>query len=51
MQTYICKVAEENGQLVLVFDPQVLADLGWTEGDNIEWDIRDDAIVVRKALI
>lgn len=49
MKTYTGKVAEENGELVLVFDPQMLEDLGWTEGDEIIWDIRDDAVVIRKA--
>jgi len=47
--TYTGKVAEENGELVLVFDPQMLVDLGWTEGDNIIWEIRDDAVVIRKS--
>jgi formylmethanofuran dehydrogenase subunit D len=47
-KTYTARVAEENGELVLVFDPQMLKDLGWHEGDEIEWDTRDDAIVVRK---
>ena len=41
-------VAEEDGELVLVFDPQMLVDLGWVEGDTIIWDIRDDAIVIKK---
>jgi bifunctional DNA-binding transcriptional regulator/antitoxin component of YhaV-PrlF toxin-antitoxin module len=46
--TYQVKVAEENGQTVLVFPSNMLEDLGWTEGDTIVWDIRDDAIVVRQ---
>jgi formylmethanofuran dehydrogenase subunit D len=49
IRTYTCKVAEENGDAVLVFDPQMLEDLGWVEGDNIVWDIRPDAVVVRKS--
>jgi hypothetical protein len=48
-KTYTGRVAEENGDLVLVFDPQMLEDLGWTEGDEVIWDIRDDAVVIRKA--
>ena len=46
---YQGKVAEENGQTVLVFPPTMLVDLGWSEGDTIVWDIRDDAIVVRQS--
>ena len=49
VKTYTAKVAEENGNLVLVFPPEMLSELGWQEGDNIVWDVRDDAIVVKKA--
>jgi formylmethanofuran dehydrogenase subunit D len=48
VKTYTGKVAEEDGELVLVFDPQMLEDLGWKEGDTILWDIRDDAVVIKK---
>ena len=48
IKTYTGMVAEEDGELVLVFDPQMLVDLGWVEGDTIIWDIRDDAIVIKK---
>ena len=48
IKIYTGKVAEENGELVLVFDPQMLEDFGWKEGDTIIWDIRDDAVVIRK---
>ena len=47
-KTYTAKVAMENGEIVLVFDPTMLEDLGWTEGTNIVWEIRDDAVIVRK---
>ena len=50
VKTYTGKVAEENGELMLVFDPQMLIDLGWAPGDTIVWDIRDDAVVIRKLL-
>lgn len=46
---YTAKVAEEDGELLLVFDPQMLFDLGWNEGDEIVWEIRNDAIIARKA--
>ena len=49
IKTYTARVAAEDGKLVLVFPPEMLSELGWTEGDNIVWDIRDDAIVVKKA--
>lgn len=46
---YTAKVAEDNGEIVLVFDPQILVDLGWNEGDEIEWEIREDVIIARKS--
>lgn len=46
---YMARVAEEDGELLLVFDPRMLEDLGWNEGDEIVWEIRDDAIIARKA--
>lgn len=49
IKTYTARVAEENGELMLVFPPEMLEELGWQEGDNIVWDVRDDAIVVKKA--
>lgn len=42
---YQGQVAEEDGEIVLVFDPKMLEDLGWTEGDTIVWDIREDGVV------
>lgn len=48
VKTYMAKVAEEDGELVLVFPVEMLTELGWQEGDNIVWDVRDDAIVVKK---
>ena len=47
-KTYTAKVAEEDGEIILVFDPEMLIDLGWTEGDEIAWEIRDDAVIARK---
>ena len=48
VKIYTAKVAEEDGELILVFDPTMLTDLGWTEGDEITWEIRDDAVIARK---
>jgi hypothetical protein len=41
-------VAEEDGQLVLIFDPKMCEDLGWNPDDTIVWDIRPDGVVVMK---
>lgn len=47
-KTYTGKVAEENGELIVVFEPQMLDDLGWNEGDTIVWELRGDAVVIKK---
>lgn len=44
---------DENGELFLQFPDDLMEQLGWHEGDIIDWDI-DDAtgnITVRKAKI
>ena len=38
----------ETGELVIPLPEDLLTKLGWQEGDNIVWDVRDDAIVVKK---
>jgi hypothetical protein len=45
---YQGRVAKEDGELVLVFPASMLLDLGWQEGDSVVWDIRPDAVVVKK---
>ena len=47
-KTYTATVAEENDNLILVFDPQMMIDLNWNDGDNIEWEIRDNSVIVKK---
>jgi bifunctional DNA-binding transcriptional regulator/antitoxin component of YhaV-PrlF toxin-antitoxin module len=47
--TYHGKVAQENGRTILVFPAKMLEQLGWSEGDSIVWDIREDAVVARQA--
>lgn len=45
------EVIEENGELLLVFPPEMMADLGWEPGDTIVWDMPDDGrvLIARKA--
>ena len=45
-KSYTAEVIEDNGEYLLQFDPQMLNDLGWKEGDTIVWDIQDDAVIV-----
>lgn len=51
-KTFTAEVAQDaNGNLQLVFPITMLAELGWNEGDEIEWDTTEDGtrIVARKA--
>jgi bifunctional DNA-binding transcriptional regulator/antitoxin component of YhaV-PrlF toxin-antitoxin module len=49
-KTYVADVIEENGELMLQFPPDMLAELGWQPGDTIVWDNDDNGnIIVRKA--
>ena len=41
---------DENGDLALLFPADVLARLGWTEGDVVEWQDTPQGVLVRKSL-
>lgn len=42
-------VVEENGELLLVFNKQMIDELGWKEGDNIVWDVDEiNNVVIAK---
>jgi hypothetical protein len=43
-------VEDENGDLALLFPADVLARLGWTEGDVVEWQDTPQGVLVRKSL-
>ena len=45
-KTYTAEVIEDNGEYLLQFNPKMLDDLGWQEGDTIVWDIQPDAVIV-----
>lgn len=45
-KTWTATVVEENGEMMLVFEQQMLDYLGWHEGDNIVWDIDETNNVV-----
>lgn len=41
-KVWTTKVAEENGELVILFPPDLMQHVGWKEGDNLAWVISDD---------
>ena len=47
--SYILEVQEdENGDLFITFPDEVIEELGWEEGDILEWNLKGDGIVLSK---
>jgi bifunctional DNA-binding transcriptional regulator/antitoxin component of YhaV-PrlF toxin-antitoxin module len=47
--TYVVEVQEdENGDQFIVLPDEVIEDLGWQEGDILNWDVRGEGIVLSK---
>lgn len=47
--SYILEVQEdENGDQFIVLPDEVIEDLGWQEGDVLNWDVRGEGIVISK---
>lgn len=41
-KVWTTNVVEENGELVILFPPDLMQHVGWKEGDNLAWVISDD---------
>jgi len=49
MSSYILEVQEDDsGDLFIVFPDEVIEDLGWYEGDILNWDVKGDGIILTK---
>jgi len=47
--SYILEVQEdENGDQYIILPDEVAEDLGWQEGDILNWDVRGEGIVITK---
>lgn len=47
--SYILEVQEdENGEQYITFPDEVIEELGWQEGDILNWDVRGEGIVLSK---
>lgn len=47
--SYVLEVQEdENGDQYIVFPEEIIEDLGWQEGDLLNWDVRGEGIVISK---
>ena len=47
--SYILEVQEdENGDQYITFPDEVVEELGWQEGDVLNWDVRGTGIIITK---
>lgn len=47
--SYILEVQDnENGDQYLVLPDEVVEELGWHEGDVLDWDVRGSGIILTK---
>jgi bifunctional DNA-binding transcriptional regulator/antitoxin component of YhaV-PrlF toxin-antitoxin module len=47
--SYILEVQEdENGEQYITFPDEIIEELGWQEGDVLNWDVRGEGIVLSK---
>jgi bifunctional DNA-binding transcriptional regulator/antitoxin component of YhaV-PrlF toxin-antitoxin module len=47
--SYVLEVQEdENGDQYIVLPDEVIEDLGWQEGDVLNWDVRGNGIIISK---
>jgi len=50
MTIYTVQIEEDpdTGELILPFPPELIAELGWVEGDTLVWTINEDNTVTIK---
>lgn len=47
--SYILEIQEdENGEQYITFPDEVIEELGWQEGDILNWDVRGEGIVLSR---
>lgn len=47
--SYILEVEEdENGESFLTLPDELIEELGWQEGDVLDWDVRGNGIILTK---
>jgi bifunctional DNA-binding transcriptional regulator/antitoxin component of YhaV-PrlF toxin-antitoxin module len=50
MTEYILEVQEDDvtGELFIQFPDEIIEDLGWKEGDLLEWNLKGEGIILKK---
>ena len=48
MKSYQAQVIDQDGNLALVFSLEMMQELGWNPGDEIQWEITDTQVIVKK---
>ena len=52
MTGYIIEIQENNsGDLFIEFPDELIDELGWQEGDILNWDLKGDGIVRAKSMM
>jgi bifunctional DNA-binding transcriptional regulator/antitoxin component of YhaV-PrlF toxin-antitoxin module len=47
--SYILEVQEDrNGEVFVVFPDDIIEELGWQEGDILEWKLKGNGIILSK---
>ena len=49
LTSYTVTVEEDGDDLLLPLPEEIVKDLGWNEGDELEWSVNNDTITLRKA--
>ena len=49
MSSYVLEVQEDNnGEPFIILPDEVLEDLGWCEGDVLDWKLKGEGIILTK---
>jgi bifunctional DNA-binding transcriptional regulator/antitoxin component of YhaV-PrlF toxin-antitoxin module len=49
MSSYILEIQEDdNGEQFIILPDEVIEDLGWQEGDILNWDVKGEGIILTK---
>lgn len=46
-KTWTVTCEEENGDIILPFPAELMTEMGWREGDVLDFDMTDDGVLVK----